>query len=446
MNFLEFANKINEHKKSNEFQIALEFFKQNKEFFSKEQIKSNKFLISNMIACLRKTNQSSFVKYFLNTYNITINENTEQLILSQYGWVVYDLLKVELENNNYNKTKVLDLISVPIYLLSTNNSKFTSNIISSIFGLVLRKEKDKEKEDIHFLNNFLNLFDPNILSIEVSTMEQKGKLVELASDKEKWYATKSKMLFELGLFQECFELSEKALHEFNDFHYNNNLWFARRIALSKKSLGNINEAINDLEKIFVRKKEWFIQKELSALYFEANNLDKAYEYAIEAMSRNGFNKLEFKIGLIYLLGNILKAKSNLIMSNKHFWAEKCIREKNGWKIPIELQQELNNFEPIMMPCETLLIELKKFWQPVKINNHAKQENTNENCSGIVKKILNDNEKGKNGFISFNGNDFYFVLPINIGFCKKLKENCLVKFVEITQADGKKRAKIIEILS
>ena len=92
MNFLEFANKINEHKKSNEFQIALEFFKQNKEFFSKEQIKSNKFLISNMIACLRKTNQSSFVKYFLNTYNIKNNEN-----------IVNKNTNGLIESNNYQK-------------------------------------------------------------------------------------------------------------------------------------------------------------------------------------------------------------------------------------------------------------------------------------------------------------------------------------------------------
>ena len=97
----------------------------------------------------------------------------------------------------------------------------------------------------------------------------------MASDKEKWYATKSKALFELRLFQECFDISEKALHEFNDFHYNNDLWFARRMALSKKSLGNLNEAINDLEKIFRRKKEWFIQKEIGDILLETGKIEEA---------------------------------------------------------------------------------------------------------------------------------------------------------------------------
>lgn len=441
MNFSEFTNEIIRLKQSNQFQLALEFFKKNKEQFTKEQIKLNNYLMANIITCLRKTNQAKFVNHFLNTYNIDINEQTNLQILTQYGWVIYDLLKIKLEDNHYNKVEILELLRTPIYLLSLNISDFTLSIISHIFGLVLRKEKDKQNEDYKFLDDFCNLFNPDILSTEVSTIEQKSKSVELASDKEKWYATKSKALFELRLFQECFDISEKALHEFNDFHYNNDLWFARRMALSKKSLGNLNEAINDLEKIFRRKKEWFIQKELSALYFEANNLDRAYQYALEAMARNGFGKLEFKIGLIFLLGNILKTQSNTTMANKHFWAVKCIREQNGWKIPSELQQELNSFWSTTISCENLLTELKKFWKPVKIENKSKQNNTSEFFLGVIKKILNDNEKGKDGFITSNNKDFYFTLPSHMG----IKEGCLVNFVEIEQQDGKKKAKIIKVI-
>jgi len=445
MNFLEFINEIDRLKKSNQFQIALEFFKQNKEQFTKEQIRSNQFLISNIIACLRKTNQSNFVNRFLGTYDIAINEQINSKILTQYGWAIYDILKIAVNNNNYNKANILNLLRTPIYLLSVNISDFTSSIISNIFGLLLRKEKDKQNEDYKFLDDFCNLFNPNILSTEVSTIEQKGKSVELASDKEKWYATKSKALFELGLYQECFDISEKALHEFNDFHYNNDLWFARRMALSKKSLGNINEAINDLEKIFRRKKEWFIQKELSALYFEANSLDRAYQYALEAMARNGFGKLEFKIGLIFLLGNILKTQSNTTMANKHFWAVKCIREQNGYKIPSELQQELNSFEPIAISCENLLNELKRFWQPpANVVNKSKQNNSKQARLGIIKKILNDNEKGKNGFITSDRIDFYFTSPSHTEFCKNIVEGCSVDFVETEQEDGRKKAKIIKV--
>ena len=73
-----------------------------------------------------------------------------------------------------------------------------------------------------------------------------------------WYQNKSKALFELADFKECYEISKQALENINNFHYNNDLWFARRIALSKKEFGNTPEAIEDLEKIFKKKKALFV--------------------------------------------------------------------------------------------------------------------------------------------------------------------------------------------
>jgi hypothetical protein len=94
----------------------------------------------------------------------------------------------------------------------------------------------------------------------------------------------------------------------------------------------------------------------------------------------------------------------------------------------------------------LLSELKKFWKPVvNIEDQSKQSNLSEARLGVVKKILHDNEQGKNGFITSDGIDLYFTLPIHIGFCKNLIEGCSVKFVEMEQqVNGKKRAKIIKI--
>jgi hypothetical protein len=438
-NFSQFTNQIIEYKKSNQFQQALELFKNEKSNYSNEEISSNRFLISAMIASLRKTNKSGFVNQFLNTYGIVIDERTDPIILSQYGWVIYDLFKAEVEKTHYSKSFVLNLLQNPIRLLSINNSDFTSSIISNIFRLLLRKEKDKQNQDYQFLNEFCNLFDPEIMSIDISTIEQNGKFIEMASEKEMWYATKSKALFELEFYQECFEISAQALEEFHEFHYSNDLWFARRMALSKQSLGKIDEAIVDLEKIFRRKKEWFIQKELAELYLQVKNLDRAYQYAIEAISRNGLGKIEYKIGLIFLLGNILKIQANLTMANKHFWAVKLIREQHGWKIPFELQEQLNEFEPLNISYDVLLSELKKFWIPNKIKENEEVQ------TGIVKIILHDNEQGKNGFITSDEVDYYFILPSHIGFCKDVSTGSSVKFVEIPQTNGKKRAKIIKVV-
>ncbi len=64
---------------------------------------------------------------------------------------------------------------------------------------------------------------------------------------------------------------------------------------------------------------------------------------------------------------------------------------------------------------------------------------------VVKIILHDNEQGKNGFITSNEVDYYFTLPLHIGFCKDVLTGSSVKFVEIPQASGKKRAKIIKVV-
>ncbi len=437
-NYYEFNQEINKLKKANNFKAVLDLFVAHKDNFSKEQISNDNYMINNIIASLRKINNSLYVNNFLNEFNIIINENTNEMVLNAYGWSIYDICKIEVSNENYNREKLLDLIQYPIYLLSLNKSDYSYSIIVNIFRLILKIEKNKINKNWNFINKFCNLFNPDSLTIECGTMELRGKIIEFASDKENWYATKSKALFELNMFQECYEVSKQAIDYIDNFHYNNDLWFARRIALSKKELGNINEAIEELEAIYKRKKEWFIKKELAELYFEINNLEKSFYYAIDAICKNGFSKLEFKIGLILLLGNIFKAYNKIEFSNKHFLLLKIIREENGWKIPQELQVELNQIDLENINQSTIKNELIGYWSSF-------QSKTNKPMKGNIKIILNDNEKGKNGFLTSNQQDYYFLIPKHINFIAKIKIDSKVEFEVIKLDDGKERAKILQVM-
>jgi hypothetical protein len=443
-NYYDFSKEITRLKKSNNFSAVLNLFVEKKDNFPKQQIANDNYIINNIITSLRKINNAIYVNNFLNEFNIIINEETNEMVLNAYGWSVYDICKIEVSNNSYNKVKLLKIVQYPIYLLSLKNSDFSYSIISNIFRLILKVEKNRLNKNWHFINEFCNLFNPDIFTLECRKMEIRGKITEFASDKENWYATKSKALFELNQFQECYEVSKLAIDNINSFHYNNDLWFARRIALSKKALGNINEAIEDLEQIYKRKKEWFIKKELAELYFETNDIKKSFEYSIEAICKNGFAKLEFKIGLILLLANILKFQNKIELANKHFLLLKIIREENGWKIPQELQNELNKFNIESINLTSIKSDLIKYWksfQP-KNNNSFKIKKL---LQGYIKKILNDNEKGKNGFITSDKKDYYFILPKHIKFIEHIELNTKVEFEVIQLNDGKERAKILKVI-
>jgi len=443
-NYYDFSREITQLKKSNNFKAVLDLFVEKKDNFSKQQIANDNYIINNIITSLRKINNAVYVDNFLKEFNIIINEKTHEMVLNAYGWVIYDICKIEVSNENYNNVKLLNLIKNPMYLLSLHESEYSYSVISNIFRLILKVEKNKLNKNWNFINNFCNLFNPDIFTLECGKMEIRGKITEFASDKENWYATKSKALFELNNFRECCEISKLAIDHIDNFHYNNELWFARRIALSKKELGSIDEAIEELEQIYKRKNEWFIKKELAELYFEINNLEKSFYYAIDAICKNGFSKLEFKIGLILLLGNIFKKYNKIEFANKHFLLLKIIREENGWKIPPELQTELNKINLENINESAIKSELINYWKSFKpkTDSSLKKKNLLE---GYIKKVLNDNEKGKNGFITSNKKDYYFILPKHIKFIENIELNTKVEFEVLQLNEGKERAKILKVI-
>lgn len=434
ISFFEFNQQVSELKKAEQYSEVLKFFKENKQHYPKEQIASGQWLVSNIITSLRKTNNSKYIDALLSEFNILINEQTDEMVLNSYGWSLYNNIK----NNIYNKHQLIQIIKYPIHLLSLTKSKFSYSIISNILRLGIKLAKDNQNQDFEFTNSFCNLFDKNILTLECHSFEVRGKNTEQASDKEKWYSEKSKSLFELNKFQECFELSYEALDSIDNFHNNNDLWFARRIALSKKELGNINEAISDLEKIYNKKRDWFIQKEIAELYFENNDIENAFNNAIQAINDKG--KLEFKIGLLFLLGKILKLKGKLKLSYWHFLLIKKIREDNDWKVTDELIVALNSIDLHMdsdIEKRKLIEGLEKFWKSYIPKKDFLQ--------GKIKTILNNNERGKNGFIISYNKDYYFTIPIHSNFIDNIKEDVKVQFEVIELKDGKEKAKIIRIV-
>ncbi len=468
----DFGRQIRRLTGEKKYSEALKFFKENKASFTESQISNNQYLIADILTCLRHENFFDAGFLFLSTYGIEINDEASERILTAYGWLLWSKYKAEnadgnnnLENErnpfeekelteshiNFNSTKPALLFKIQelIPLLYNQKTEFANTLISVLFSIVLKSEKQRPAPNWKLINDFCDEFDPNNLSLECRTIkvERKGKKkdMELSSDKESWFAYKTKALLKLGDWTECFELSKKALASFEVFHYSNDIWFARRIALAKKNLGNSSEAISELKTILSTKKEWFIQKELAELFFEANDIENAFEYAMQAITN--FGPLEFKIDLLFLIGNILSLKNENEFAFKHYSLSKLIRQSEGWKINQELYEKLQAFDNPETPLDDihkLKSELKNYWSNFKTNND--NPGASGTMEGVIFKILNDNERGKDGFLKCKNAEHYFSVSANFHLTPRVEMNTKVLFQLLPSSAGKKpSAKVIKII-
>lgn len=465
----DFSQAISKLNKEKRFTDSLEYFKKNKVHFESEQIASNDYIISAMLTALRQTGNFDFAFKFLEFYKITIDEKTKEIILSAYGWILYSKFKAENQlneshqieneifddeeidttgNHHYTKSDIIHKIEYFLPLILKVNNEFAYSVVSNLFTSVLKAEKKKPNANWKLVSDICDLIPFERLNTDCRTIEveRKGqkKPMELASDKENWFAYKSKALMKLGMFQECYEVSKKALELFEVFHYSNDIWFARRIALSKKNLGNSADAIAELHQVLRRKKEWFIQKELASLYYETGDFEKAFDYAISAI--NNFGDLEYKVDLLFLLGEILKSKQENDLAFKHFSLSKLIRIKEEWNIPSKLQSALSQFEATTInidKLQELKIELRKYWNSFNTQQNTNGLNPNQRHTGKIDRILHNDEKGADGFIRYDSNkSVYFRVNTSDEIIKKLNIGLSVEFKILPATEEKKEKAIV----
>jgi len=473
----EFSQRIATLKKEKKFSQALTYFRESKGCFTKEQIANNEYIVSDMISCLRYSNNLDAGFQFVSIYGIAIDEQQKERVLSSYGWLLWSKYKGENENSehsasendffdeedeervvedfDFDKSELLEKVETLIPILNSFNSDFTKTLSSNLFTIVLKSEKKKAAPNWKLVNEFCNKIEREKLSIECSIIqvERKGQLkdMELASDLENWYAYKTKALTKLGEWQECFELSKEALEKLENFHYSNDVWFSRRVALAKRNLGNTEETIQELQTILKKKREWFIQKELAELYFEKGNIESALKQATDAI--NNFGPLEFKVDLLYLLGKLLRQQEKIELSFRHFSLSKLIRQAEEWKVPQKLLDELQMFSFPEVPqadFKKLKNELQKYWESFKISQSRKLDNSNKskdyNHKGEIVRILHDNERGKVGFLKSNGKEHYFSVNSNYQSISKIAVGTKVSFVVLPPKDDKKeKIKIKKII-
>lgn len=360
---------------------------------------------------------------------LPLNPNFDHLT-SLYGWCLYDVeikrTDAQIQQNEHRFLQAADRI----FQLGTPG-QYTAHARTLL--KVIDYYKQKPNSPAAKILDWCDKIQPDQLSnTPGSGPDGKGRTIEYASDREKWYACRCKALLDLKRYQGCISVAEQALAEFPTLHHDNDIWFRRRIALSKAELGDKETAISELESLLSRKKDWFIHHEIAQYLFDLGRTDEALERAIEAALAPGPSDIGFKWELFLLMGRILQAQSEIEEAQKHILLAVKARQEKNWKIPPELMQAVNDMAvdvSVQISARDLHRGLRKSWQSRKISSMPQSR-------GEIKNLL---PNGKVGFIyAEDGKDYYFKTDSFEGPCHLLQKGQRVSFyIEKSQDPGKR---------
>jgi hypothetical protein len=425
----------------------------------KDAIKNDSYACSAIASSFGKAGYVDRGFRFLKYIDVNpFEEGTGEELLNSYGWLLY--YKLKEQNNNINDEQPdedIDTMFVDFQIEDgQNNPVIVENVLSKeqidqdtikilaalkkdnkfspfsrLFNLYLKIEKAKPNTNWTKVCDLLEAIDKEKLSLNCRTVTfskfGKDKIAELASDKEVWYSLYCTALFQLKRFDDCLQFSKEAFETIPKFHYNNDIWFSRKISLCERELGNFEIAIQGLEAIVRKKPEWFIQREIAELYFEKGDIIASKKLAVlAALNRD---EREKKDGLFLLMGKIFLKEGDKVNSFKHFKLAFLIREELQYKIPQALKDLLNETKPegetvVFEEVEKGFKELQKLWKSINPNqNDLNSIRQSSHQKGKVVKII---ESKRIGFVlGDNGEEYFFHFNDFRG--SKPQTNIIVKF-------------------
>lgn len=363
-------------------------------------------------------------------------------VCNLYGWLIFDKCV-----KGKNKAEML------------KNEKFIESLINLSPQRSLKDEEaypcpttisilklcDAHTENLfnaRKINDLLSGLDYSKLSSKAKTIEtQERGEVELSSDLEKFFALKTKALWKLKEFESCIENCKKALEFLDKFHYNNDLWFKMRIALSEDGLGNYEKSEELFKELLESKAgsdKWFLYRDISEVYFEQRDFTKSWKYAVDAAFYG--NEPHFLIGLYLLQARILfkleRATEGKILAE----LIAAILKEQEWNNKAEYIKLFNyyNIDREKLPAvNEIMKEARKFWQKERYGNKTKIKGT----------IISIHKNGKIGRIRDQSNNLIGFQKKDLVRKMKSLENLIgasVEFFLMESHDGKSIAENITI--
>ena len=273
------------------------------------------------------------IRYCWTIYYIHIKDSFDEDELVEYAEMVTDIVEQE------------DINEAPVCVYT-----------QCVFKLLVFYKKNG---DWDMLMYWLDKINPDLLNDKKSNSKDK----KYPSKKEEYYNFKSKALLECGEYEECIEVSQKALDTFEEFTLNGDVWHKFRIAKSLKELDKPSEALTYLEEVAEVQDNWFVFKELAENYCKLNDHENALKYASQGVIADGMVKC--KVNLYYILYNILK-DSDSEFAMKHAELFLAIKLENETDIPEDIEEL--DIDEDSLDIDRLEHEIRNRWIEIEFEN------------------------------------------------------------------------------
>ena len=261
-----------------------------------------------------------------------------------------------------------------------------------------------------------------------SFKDGRGKDIELASQLENYYALRSKALLELGRYEECLSLCREALEKLDKFHYDNDVWFQRKMVQCHLHTGDIEAAEAGMNAVLAKKKDWFLYFEAAEICLQSGKKEEAVQHSLQAILAWG--DMDKKVRLLNFIAEKF-AEELPEISALCTRLEYKIRTENGWRTGDALLARLQRIEGAEATSDSvgsLAASLKKQVQ-------FRMENTTAYLIGKLKSMLNT---GLGGFIeTAEGATYFFKTSDYRGRKEELNPGTSLRFQASKGFDRKK---------
>ncbi len=385
--------------------------------------------------CLKKLNRleeaeqvcEDVYSEFKDTEIVKTQSQAFLYIENLYAWIINDKYVKTIKQPDYKYSEMVFGKLILLYDL-LKDTKATKPSFPYC-ALTVLKQLNKQKGKIIAAEGLeiLSLISLSELSTEAkSYTDSYGKTREFASLKEDYYTLKSDFLLDAKRYEDCIICCNEAMETLERLHYDNGVWFSRKIANSLGGLGNIEEAINNLEKLTTVSDKWFLLYEIGKYYLQLNNLDEALTYMLRAVCTKDPERM--KVSLIESIGDLLTEIGDKSFAQDNYNYARQIRQNNDWSVATALQRKITEEKDIESK------DIKKKWiQKLYQTVGSKQ--------GKVIKLFN----GRGGFIQAD-HSYYFQFKNFFSKSDFLKIGDYVEFIVINSYDKKRQIETKEAVA